>query len=316
MTTALAAVSKWLWNPIIAKELRSRMRSWHAMAVLTGYLCVIGGFGFLTYESDVSGSVSVVQVGAVGSDLFTVLSAAVMVTVALVVPGLVSPAISGERERKTLELLLVTPLRPARIVIGKLVASLAFMVLLIVACLPLFSVAFLLGGVAASQVLGLLGFTLMGVFCLGALAMFTSTTFRRISTSSVLSYLAMLALLAGPLVLGFGTERAFYNSSATRPPVQLGLQPLAGAPGVIYSLSPVVGVVGILENGNCSGTGLFSAITFSNAAVSCGPSSLFTTDMGPFGTWRTWQVTVVAEVLLTAAALGGSIAVLRRREVS
>ena len=49
----LAAVT---WNPIVAKELRTRMRGWHAFASLTAYTCVIGTLGRLVYNSDISSS--------------------------------------------------------------------------------------------------------------------------------------------------------------------------------------------------------------------------------------------------------------------
>ena len=188
VVTWLASV---LWNPIVAKELRSRMRGWHAATVLTGYLCVIGGLGYLVYSSAVSNSYSVLQAGTTGSDLFKALAAAVMVTVTLVVPGLVGPALSGERERQTLDLLLVTPLRPARIVVGKLLAALAFVLFLVVACVPLFSVVFLLGGVTLSLVVETLAFTLVTALSLGSLCMLASAALRRVSAATVVSYVAM-----------------------------------------------------------------------------------------------------------------------------
>jgi len=63
-----------------------------------------------------------------------------------VVPGLTSGAISGERERQTLDVLLVTPLSPGEIVVSKLLATSAFITLLVVATLPLYILAFSYGG--------------------------------------------------------------------------------------------------------------------------------------------------------------------------
>ena len=174
----MAAVT---WNPIVTKELRSRMRGWHAFALLTGYLCVIGGLGWIVYDADIGSSGNIVGLGSTGAQVFRALAGVVMATVALVVPGLVGPTISGERERQTLDLLLVTPLGPARIVLGKLVAALAFVVLLVIACLPLFSVAFLLGGVGIAEVLEVVAFTLVGAITIGALSMLVSVLLRRVS---------------------------------------------------------------------------------------------------------------------------------------
>ena len=94
------------------------------------------GTGVDLYDADIGSSGNIVGLGSTGAQVFRALAGVVMATVALVVPGLVGPTISGERERQTLNLLLVTPLGPARIVLGKLVAALAFVVLLVIACLP------------------------------------------------------------------------------------------------------------------------------------------------------------------------------------
>jgi ABC-2 type transport system permease protein len=41
---------RWELNPIIVKELRSRMRGVRAFAILTGSLVLIGGFGYALYR--------------------------------------------------------------------------------------------------------------------------------------------------------------------------------------------------------------------------------------------------------------------------
>ncbi len=205
MSELLASLA---WNPIVARELRSRMRGWHAAVLLTAYLCVIGSFGYLVYASSAATTGNVVQEGNAGAALFAAVAASVIATVALVVPGLVGPAISGERERQTLDLLLVTPLRPARIVIGKLAAALAFVAFLVVACLPLFSVSFLLGGVPLSKVFEAVAFALVLAFALGSVSILVSAALRRPAASTVVSYLALLVLVVGPLLGGYLWSRA------------------------------------------------------------------------------------------------------------
>ncbi len=206
------------------------MRGWQAFALITGYLCVIGGLGWLIYAADVSSFGNVINLGSTGAEVFRLLAGAVMATVALIVPGLVGPTISGERERQTLDLLLVTPLAPARIVVGKLLAALLFVAVLVVACLPLFSVAFLLGGVPLSEVLEAVAFILVGALTLGALSMLVSVLLPRVATSTVVAYLVMLALAVGPVAGGYALSRAFSQplqpgpspSQSTRRPVPPG----------------------------------------------------------------------------------------------
>ncbi len=59
----------------------------------------------------------------------------------LMAPTFAAGAISGEKERKTYEMLLASPLHPWAIVIGKMVASLTHLAVLIVASLPIVMLA-------------------------------------------------------------------------------------------------------------------------------------------------------------------------------
>ena len=243
---ANAFVAAVTWNPIVSKELRSRMRGWHAFALLTGYLCVIGGLGWIVYDSDIGSSGNVVGLGSTGAQVFRALAGVVMATVALVVPGLVGPTISGERERQTLDLLLVTPLGPGRIVLGKLIAALAFVVLLVIACLPLFSVAFLLGGVGIAEVLEVVAFTLVGAITIGALSMLISVLLRRVSSATVVSYLVMLALTVRPIAAGYLLNRAL-SEPAQSGPAPFSIAEVNGTTGIVEAVSPAVGAASLLD---------------------------------------------------------------------
>ena len=69
--------------------------------------------------------------------------------VALMAPTFAAGSITGEKERKTYELLLASPLRPSTILVGKLLSSLSYLVILIISSLPLMILCYLLGGLAA-----------------------------------------------------------------------------------------------------------------------------------------------------------------------
>ena len=163
-----------VWNPIVAKELRSRMRGWHALALLTGYLCVIGAVGYVVYSGYSGSSGNVIEAGAAGSALFRSLALAVMASVA---PGGTRPGRSSHQRRAGATSFGAAARDPSHrpgSVLGTLDAALALVALLVLACAPLFSVAFLLGGIAPVHVLELLGFALVVTLCLGSLSMFAS----------------------------------------------------------------------------------------------------------------------------------------------
>ena len=66
----------------------------------------------------------------------------------LVIPSNTSGSISGEKERKTLDILLSSKMSPYAIVIGKLMASLNMVMMLAVSSLPVLSIVFLFGGIS------------------------------------------------------------------------------------------------------------------------------------------------------------------------
>ena len=72
----------------------------------------------------------------------------------LVAPAMTAGSISGERERQTLDLLLVTNTRPVKLVLGKLLESFRLFPALLVMCsLPMLSLVLITGGATLAQVL-------------------------------------------------------------------------------------------------------------------------------------------------------------------
>src|SRR5438067_1880593 len=135
--------------PVIARELRARMRGWRAMVILTIYLAALSGFALLHYQI-VAGQSFRGAVGQafIGKSVFSGIVTVVLLVVSLVAPALTAGAIASERERQTLDILLTTPLPAWSIVFGKLVAALAFLTVLVAAAAPIAGISFLLGGVA------------------------------------------------------------------------------------------------------------------------------------------------------------------------
>jgi ABC-2 type transport system permease protein len=193
-----------LANPVLAKELRSRMRGTRAFVVLTVYLMLMSGFASLLYfayaaSSNVTtgpdGQVvgKIVFGGIVGIELFLV---------CFIAPAFTAGAISGEREHRTYDLLRTTLLPARSVVLGKLTSALSFIVLLLLAAVPLQSLAFLLGGVAPEEVLISLGILVTTAIAFGAVGVFFSALMQRTLGASVLTYtFALLTTLGLPLLL-------------------------------------------------------------------------------------------------------------------
>lgn len=328
--SALARGRRLVWNPIVAKELRSRMRTWRAGTVVLVYLAVVGLVGYAAYVQVVRSAVNVASLGHAGTVVFDALAVTVLVLLVLLVPGLVGGSVSGERERQTLDLLLCTPVRPARIVIGKLVASLLFVLVLLVASIPLFSAVFLLGGVSLSQVAVVVLVGTVTVVATGSLAMLCSVTLRRTTSSTICSYMAAFLLVVMPLLAGFLVSLAGNGTAATTVagptavlpsgPVPLtfpgGGPPQVGPAGagsrLVELVSPGLAMATVLaeqNQGSACGIGTYGPCF-------AGPGSVGSTDVlagGIFSGWREWQVFALFDGTLAAMALGASVLVLRGR---
>lgn len=185
-------------NPLLAKELRIRMRNWRTFGMISLYLLALGGFGVLVFLSNFyllsSGYTSIAEIGRT---LFTFLAVAQFLIVIYLVPALAGNAISGEKERQTIDLLTCTQLTPFQIVTGKLAATLSTVILFIVASLPLYGFVFLLGGVSPMEVLALYVIILVVALLVGCWSLMFSAFFRRTVAAIIASYALIIFILGG-----------------------------------------------------------------------------------------------------------------------
>ena len=203
---------------MLARELKERMRRRRAAIVLTIYLAVLAAIMSAVYRAAISsGSVvscvgnqcfpqpnALAAVGA-GRPLFQWVLFFVLMLVCFIVPGVTSGAIASERERQTLVPLQVTLLSPLSVLLGKLFASLAFTVLLLVATLPLMSVAYTVGGVSFGEIVRGLVMVVAVAAAIGCLSIACSAAFRRVQAATVASYGLVFVLAVGTLVV-FGLD--------------------------------------------------------------------------------------------------------------
>ena len=82
-----------------------------------------------------------------------------------ITPGLTAGAISTEREKQTLSILLTTSQSSFQIISGKLLSSIAFLLLLIVAGLPIYSLVFLFGGISPMDFVKVFFFLFVTLTC-------------------------------------------------------------------------------------------------------------------------------------------------------
>jgi ABC-type transport system involved in multi-copper enzyme maturation permease subunit len=298
---------------------------------MTVYIVLLGGLGWAIFAaiSNNAAGFGLSSGSNYGQILFTFLILFQVALLAFITPALTAGAISGERERQTIDLLFVTRIPPFSIIWGKLLSSMSFVVLLLLLSIPIFSLVFMFGGIELDQVVDAFLVTGVTALTLGLLGIAFSTLFRRTLAATVASYGAAFVLVVGTLVYGLLFPVDVDPSATTLP-----------APPAITFLSPVLPLVTIATNqpipgygvryrnggGSSGSSGSSGACTIqpgggticgggvsgpgAPAYVSVAASSATTVSSGLFEGWQYWQASVVMQLVICALALALSAYVL------
>jgi len=182
-------------NPILIKEMRTRMRGRRAFLVLTGYVITLSAIIGLLYLVLVKNAPTslVNQAGAV---LTPVLIYVQMGLICLMAPTFSASAISSEREQQTFDLLIASLAKPSTILFGKVGAALSYLLLTLFGSLPLIALTYSLGGVALRDIaIAYLIMLVAGVtFC--SLSFLWSTLIRKGVLAQLTSIFAVVFLVA------------------------------------------------------------------------------------------------------------------------
>jgi len=193
-------------NPVLAREMRSRMRGRRAAVLITFWLAFNGAVLAVVYLAAQNvaerqfGFAGFANTFSIGRGIYEWTLCGMLGLMLLIVPAQAAGAIAGERERQTLIPLQVTLLSPWRILVGKIGASVAFLVLLIVTGMPLLAVGYLVGGIAVADIVIGAGSVLVAGLLVAALCIAISTFARRVQSATVLCYALVLALSIGTLL--------------------------------------------------------------------------------------------------------------------
>jgi ABC-type transport system involved in multi-copper enzyme maturation permease subunit len=139
--------------------------------------------------------------------LFGAVGLCVILAAAVVAPAVSASAFASERERGTLDLLLLQGPGPARIVLGKVLAALVFSLLLLAVGVPFFAPAWSFGGVQPDQVIALVTILCTATLFFCALGVFFGSVLKGALQASLFAQGIALFLLFGTL----GLHLAFVN---------------------------------------------------------------------------------------------------------
>ena len=180
-------------NPVMQRELVTNLRANRSFLLMLFYQVALAGVLLVSYPEEKR--VDLTTDSSAARQLVDFFFLGQYILASLMAPTFAAGAITGEKERKTYEMLLASPLRPWAIVIGKMVASLTHLAVLILASLPIIMLALPLGGVSIWEVFAAYLWLIMSVILFGSIGMACSGVFGRTASSLVVSYLIILPMV-------------------------------------------------------------------------------------------------------------------------
>ncbi len=181
-------------NPIFAFSAIRRMRSARTPLLITLYSLLLALLAYFTVYGRFMGATVTLGDMRLSVDGYAYMIMLQFALLVLVAPAMTAGSISGERERQTLDLLLVTNTGAVKLVLGKLLESFGFLALMVMCSLPMLSLVLITGGATFAQVLVSVAFLLLTALAALSVGLVCSSLFQRTVTATVMSYLSVFAL--------------------------------------------------------------------------------------------------------------------------
>ncbi len=185
-------------NPVLGRELIEQLRMPRAFIIQAVFLLLLSAIVLVAWPPE---AVEMAEQAHHSKRIFDTFAIGQIILLALIAPILAAPSIASERERRSLDLLMTSPLTPGEIVQGKLLSAIVYLLLLSVSSLPIFAVCFLLGGIGWREIATTFALLFGIAFFSGSVGLVTSTFLGRSRNALAVSYVVILPLTLLLIVL-------------------------------------------------------------------------------------------------------------------
>jgi len=206
-----------LVGPVFARELVTAPRSWRLFATRAAYvatLFLLVCTTFLAFRFSQQ-QLTIGDYARYGTFLFQLLARLQLVVLTFFAALSAAAAVAHEKDRRTLELLLLTRLNNSELVLGKLLASILRVLMVLAAAFPLFVFIALFGGISLGQIVRVFAVTLATVLAAGSLggllALWREKTFQTLALTAM-TLAAWFAL--GEIIAAGAFGASFRGASA------------------------------------------------------------------------------------------------------
>lgn len=231
--------------PVLVKEWRRLLRAPSTPWLLLAYLLVpaLASAAYLSTDNLGPAGMVAQMVPLMGARALAGVAVWQLLLLCVTAAWLGSSLVAAEVEGRTLEPLLAAGGRLPGLLIGKLAAVLGFLVLMMLAGLPVFALPMLIGGITWTMLGRILLLELAWAAGMGALGLAISAMARRSgSAGMVAAGLALAVTLGAPLLAGLtsgvGPVRGFAEGVELWPALVLRFR----AAGSLLAINPFMGV--------------------------------------------------------------------------
>ena len=136
-----------------------------------------------------------------GQVLLAVLSSLHFALCIFLAPAVAGSAITSEREKQTLDVMLCSQMSPRDIVMGKFLSSISWIVLVSISLLPSYAIIYIFGGVPVYAIIFVMLYIIWATAVCASIAVMMSSLLRRTSGAIILSFIIIFGIETVNLML-------------------------------------------------------------------------------------------------------------------
>ncbi len=189
-------------NPILEKDMKTKLRGWRSTILICCYVILLIAILFVYFAGNNIFNPYNTQPfnPRMAIDAYNLIITFQFALLFLAVPAITATSVSSERERQTLDLMLVTSTPARKIIVGKIMVSLAHTMLLLIASMPVIGVVFFFGGIGFLDIVKLILFYILTSFFVASCGVFFSTVFKRNIVAIITTYIFLGLITFGPFI--------------------------------------------------------------------------------------------------------------------
>jgi len=199
-------------NPVLRRELLTALRSNKAFVLQFIFLLALGLVVYVAWPPELISTSS-----ELARKLFRTFGQGELVMLSILSPAFSASAMTIEKEKRCIDLLLASPIRPRTILMGKYMSAVLYLFLLVVSSAPLVAVIMWLPGLGPEEVIGLYVLLLSVAATFGMIGLSCSVFFHRSQASLAITYMIVLPLMLVLLSCAIGIDGFFRIESAVWP---------------------------------------------------------------------------------------------------